>query len=369
MTPRIEESERRAPRCLGMMGAMAGLMLAPCAQASQWWVVNLHVGQGDSRATAVGSGQQVGQASAQASLWTGSPDSWVSLHPAGAHMSIAWGADAGQQVGFTYDGTYDHAALWRGSAESRVDLNPAGATYSLAFGVRGGTQVGRAKFGQHEHAGLWTGSAQSWVDLHSIAWHNSWATDLYGDQVVGCVDLPAAGQHACLWTGARHSWVDLNPTGSQQSSAGDVYDGQQVGWVYPGGGYWERASLWTGTSESWKSLHPAGWKWSEAYGVYAGQQVGVVGTADDYCYASIWSGSATSWVNLHPFLPANFTKSRANDIWGEIRDGVSYTYVVGEALNSTTGHWEAVMWVIPEPTGALTMLAALIVLSRTLRGR
>ncbi|HZP81752.1 MAG TPA: VCBS repeat-containing protein [Chthonomonadaceae bacterium] len=85
------------------------------------------------------------------------------------------------------------------------------------------------------------------------------------------------------------------------------------------------------------SLHPAGFSLSNAQGVSGGQQVGFGKWSDGHKHALVWNGSAASVIDLHPFLPADYTDSEA---WSMNANGD----IVGRALNSKTGGWEAALW-------------------------
>ena len=199
--------------------------------AESWVSLNPPFGTCYSIALGVSDGQQVGWVnhggSEFASLWSGSAESWVSLHPAEAiYVSHAFGVcsfeeGGGQQVGraFVADavmGASFHAGLWSGSAESWVDLHPAGATWSEAVGVCcvGGVaqQVGKAVVNGKDHASLWCGTAESWVDLHAFVpagFDSSVATSIWSDAnfiyVAGYAHNTQNGEgfdEALLWTQA-----------------------------------------------------------------------------------------------------------------------------------------------------------------------
>jgi hypothetical protein len=174
--------------------------------------VDLHPAgvEGHSDARDVFGDQQVGQVNSHASLWSGTAESWVDLHPAGASGSVAYGISGSQQVGNTYFSDIEHASLWSGTAESWVDLNPVGAMSSYASGVAGYRQVGWAKFDDgNSHASLWMGTAVSWVDLHVLlpegvyVRSEAFAIDISGDEiwVVGRAsnDTITHNTHAMLW--------------------------------------------------------------------------------------------------------------------------------------------------------------------------
>jgi len=336
-------------------GSFARSMLSPVV------VIELYVPASsfpESEAYAVQGGVQVGRAgigpaSGYGGMWSGSADSWVKLHPPQANFSnsfsAAYGVYGNQQVGQTSSpwwGTPRYrASLWTGTPASWVDLNPAGSTYSVAWAVYDGQQVGEADV-PFTQAGLWTGTAASWVSLHPDVAEWSEAFGVYGNQQVGRAGI--GGQnHASLWTGTASSWVDLNPAGSTGSSAHGVYEGRQVGdaWVRIGADSIECASLWTnGTPESWVNLNPTGSTASMAAGIFGNWQVGTT-RINGVDHAGVWSGSAASWVDLQTFLPVFYDgSSNAYGIWG---DG-SFIYVVGAAYHELRGRPSGVMWVFPD---------------------
>jgi hypothetical protein len=170
----------------------------------------------DSRAWAVGGGQQVGWVGysfnvLHASLWSGTAASWVDLSPAGSDESAALGADGGQQAGYTISSLVgEHAALWSGTAASWVDLNPAGAVLSFAYGIHHGQEVGAAIVDGVERASLWSGTAASWVDLHAFVPAKYSRSEAYsithdgGFTYVTGAGLNAATNHfeALMWVAA-----------------------------------------------------------------------------------------------------------------------------------------------------------------------
>lgn len=142
-------------------------------------LVDLHpAGAIYSEARGVDGGQQVGFASLggayHACLWTGSAASMVDLTPVGATSALAYAVHDGQQVGqalFEFD-FIGRASLWSGSADTWVNLHPfPGDGNSIAFGVYGGKQVGAVSWsggGSGPHASVWSGTAASWVDLQAF---------------------------------------------------------------------------------------------------------------------------------------------------------------------------------------------------------
>jgi hypothetical protein len=87
-------------------------------------------------------------------------------------------------------GTQDRAALWSGTPGSYVSLHPLGATSSDAWDIDGGYQVGFSNFGGLTTASLWTGTAGSFFDLGSVLPSNyftSEAREVYADASGVCV--------------------------------------------------------------------------------------------------------------------------------------------------------------------------------------
>lgn len=152
----------------------------------------------------------------------------------------------------------------------------------------------------------------------------------------------------------------LHPAGSTESRALGVSGGQQVGWVRTGSV--SHAGYWSGTAASFVDLHPAGASRSSASAVSGGYQAGGVDV-----HAGLWSGTAQSWEDLHGFLGVDYRSSYAYGI--EVTS--SDIWVVGNALNLTTGQSEAVMWhnVVPEPSGFLALGTGLLALGGLIRRR
>lgn len=104
----------------------------------------------------------------RAALWSGTAESFVSLHPGPEFRdSDVFGMAPGQQVGYAGRiGQNHHAALWTGSAESHIDLNPPIAGFSVLLATCGSAQVGYASTNLHGvTAGDWFGTPESFVPL------------------------------------------------------------------------------------------------------------------------------------------------------------------------------------------------------------
>ncbi len=187
----------------------------------------------NGHASSVSGGQQAGtfwlDGVAHASLWSGTPTSWVDVSPSGSTSSGIAGFSGGRQVGYA-DFSSRHAGMWSGTKTSFVDLHPAGYESSEANGISGNQQVGSAYFtspgGSYlSHAGLWSGTAGSFVDLNPPSCTVSCALGVSGGQQVGSVLMYGTGGHAALWSGTAASYVDLNPHGSYLSVAYGVSNG------------------------------------------------------------------------------------------------------------------------------------------------
>jgi hypothetical protein len=249
------------------------------------------------------------------------------LNPSGYTSSYALATNGSRQFGYGYTNSSggSQALLWNSVATSFVDLNPTGFNASEILGANSTYEVGYGQFnntnGGQLHAMLWTGSSSAATDLQptdtllvtvndsrALAIAGTGANTLIGGYGASSVTLE---NHALLWTGlSASSAVDLNPATYMDSQVTAVGDGAEVG-----------------------------------FGRVIGQY--------DTEHALLWTGNAATFTDLNTYLPANFT-------WAEA-EGIDATGdVVGWALNSTTGNYEAVEWVVkvPEPS-SLALLAFL----------
>lgn len=104
----------------------------------------------------------------RAGMWSGTPASWINLQPfPNEAESRACAVGDGQQVGGVEIGFNNYAAaLWSGSAASYVNLRPNFAADSFAWDVKGGMQVGYVRqSGGPRQAVIWNGTAQSVIYL------------------------------------------------------------------------------------------------------------------------------------------------------------------------------------------------------------
>jgi hypothetical protein len=266
------------------------------------------LGAGQGWVSAISGDIQAGQLENHASLWRGSAESRIDLHPENAGSSWVWGASGDQQVGQVGVGGI-HAALWRGTAASFVDLNPQGSEFSAAFATDGSHQGGFAQLregtGYVFHATLWSGSPESMVDLHPAGAEDSRVNAVAPGVQVGLAALASGGVHAALWRGTAESFVDLGPEGfasSLNATTGSIHAGELTEGVNP------QAALSFGIPGEWLNLHqvlPAGYNQSEATSIFQdGETLYVGGWAgtDTGIEAFIWVGTVPSPGAIPPAL-------------------------------------------------------------------
>lgn len=220
-----------------------------------------------SQIVAAAPGRQVGVALLGdrfcATLWTG--NTVTNLHPSpGFPDSEGRGCSATNQVGLvTYGDGFFHASLWTGTPESWVDLHPPGAVFSAAWATAGAIQVGHGQIGSQYHAFLWRGTAASWVDLNPAGSTESFANGAWGNQQVGSARFGGVTQ-AGLWSATPSSWVSLHPANATGSFAAATCESFQAGWAVFDSV--NRAGIWSGSASSWEDLHAVlPGSWGETY--------------------------------------------------------------------------------------------------------
>jgi hypothetical protein len=198
---------------------------------------------------------------------------FVNLHPQGMHGSEGWGISGGQQVGFVMPVLWGNAraTLWHGTAESRVDLHPpqyqsseAAATDGVNQGGIVYTSVGGIL------AGMWSGSAASFVNMNPPGARGSEIRGMVPGVQVGFAYYPGLlNPRATVWQGTPESAVNINPVGSAWSELRAT-----TGTVHVGGAWWSpgpSAALWLDTSPdnviNLASLLPPGYGSSFATGI------------------------------------------------------------------------------------------------------
>jgi hypothetical protein len=319
--------------------ALATLVTSSIAHA-QWNVIHLNpIGATASVAYGIRNNQQCGAVDGNAAIWNTTAASFVSLGPGRAGHT-----DGVEQVGFRGN----HAALWAGTAGSYVDLHPSvpGFIGSFATGVFAGFQTGVIYDGGFvQRGGFWSGTAASWVDLTPPGGLQSIVQGIYNGQEVGAVVFGGGVVHAGVWASTPTSFTDLNPVGSIHSEGYGVYNGRQVGFACFAALNLQRAALWNNTAASYVDLHPPVADTSIAAGVYQSAQAGYAALAG-INHASFWENTAASWVDLHSFLPAYYSESAAYGVW---TNNFGVHHVVGNAFNTLTNQYEALVWVRNAP--------------------
>jgi hypothetical protein len=88
-----------------------------------------------------------------------------------------------------------------------VSLHPAGAHSSRAYGISGGKQAGYAIIGGNNHASLWSGTAASWVDLHALLPAGAYSQSEAQSVDVSAGDIWVAGFATDISTGRDHAML------------------------------------------------------------------------------------------------------------------------------------------------------------------
>lgn len=334
-------------RRVGLVGAV---VVACCGAARGQWTATVLEAPG-SVALGVGTqniGGYTGPANlARAQIWSSDGSGIISLHPAGASLSMVRSVSGSWQGGYVQFGSTKHASIWNGSAASRIDLSPPGLNQdTLVLGMCDDRQVGIRQItgGSSMWALLWNGTPESAVELTPAGATNSSALATDGLQQVGWVKYVGEQAMPVLWTGTAASVVNLLPLGSLGGFAAAVGNGQQGGGVNVNdtGRLRPHAAIWSGSADSIVMLHPAAMLESQVNGVHAGRQVGTITSrAGQVTHAAIWEGSESSMVDLHQFVPASWGSSVATSIWSDAK----FIRVVGYV--GTNGTLRAVLWTRP----------------------
>lgn len=258
----------------------------------------------------------------KAGFWNGVSSSWTSLQPSWAAHSYMKGARHGEQVGWSralnpFGALVDKATLWRGSANSSVNLHPAQYSRSRANSCFGGQQVGLVeRSGWGTTACIWSGTADSIV-LIGTGVYDSEALGAANGEQVG-TDSREGSPHAALWHGTAASFVDLHPAGMWYSSAMSTGGGQQVGYTRLDWATSTSAAIWSGSVESYidlGALLPP--EFIESSGRAVSQVNGltyVVGTgrtigSDPHYEALLWIGPAPDPVTIEGTVLLQDTQS------------------------------------------------------------
>lgn len=273
---------------------------------------------------------QFGAVGSKAAMWSGTAESYISLHPTGFTYSYISGCYGNQQVGYVDDDITAGAAIWNGTAESYVSLNPEhwGQVGSFAHATDGMHQVGTYydKADLIRHAVVWSGTAESAIRLDAGLSGESYAYGVSGNQIVG------------------HNGGDPAITDRDTVSA--------LLWT------------WNGTDWTLNSLMPSDPQISQswAFDTNGIQQIGYCEINGGLCHAYVWSGSANSALDLNQFLPDNYSSEAYAIAISANGD------IVGQARNMTTGQFDTILWQAqpaPEPaTLGLFSLGGLAIIRR-----
>lgn len=300
--------------------------------------------------------------------WNGAPLSVNSLLPTingelavNGGISSAKDGEQGGGVTLTSGLPYESiAALWRGTAQSFVSLHPKGAHSSHVNAVGGGAQVGEALSGDRTRndAVLWRGSADSAVVLNGPAGTSAYLSGTDGTQQVGQITPPnLVPPRAALWEGTSESYRSLHPTGAYLSNARAVQDGVQGGVVRWSAQTDIEPVLWFGTAESLIRLGAPG-EFGAVEDIDEGWQVGYLRYGSNAeSHAVLWHGSASGFIDLHLNLPPEIVMSEGESI-EVIGDTIRITGN-GRVDTPDSAFFTPISWVIsiPEPSLALPLIA------------
>jgi hypothetical protein len=312
---------------------------------AQWQAVVLHPGGVYlTEVFAVSGARQFGSRSngglIQPAIWMGTSatSSFFVANPnESGKVYAAWS----QWQGGVVNG---HASLWQGTPESRVDLHPFGFDNSSVLGLGPGQQVGEVRLGGYSRAALWTGSVGSYQSLHPSGFTESVAVGSDGTRQAGSTYGGGAGFRPVMWAGTPQSMISLLPHGVVAGQVHGVFADQQVGYAsYVGIG--TQAALWRGSAESYINLNPPGAGWSMAAATCGVAQAGGATLPGYGGTAGVWFGTAESFVPLGPYLPPTHPEALANSI--TYHNG--RLYVGGYGTNIQTGNIEAILWIGPGP--------------------
>lgn len=144
--------------------------------------------------------------------WTDQPGSFTSLNPGAQWSSAIRGIGGTQQVGYTWPalGLGQHATLWNGTPESWLDVHPFPGFGSSQLNATTGTvQVGWSHVPgfSFPRPGAWFGSASSFVDLSQFlpagyGGGEAFSVTQDGDRIIvgGYANGPSGRAEAVIWT-------------------------------------------------------------------------------------------------------------------------------------------------------------------------
>ncbi len=193
-------------------------------------------------------------------IWIEPNFSGIDLHPNGYSSSFGSAIDGQDQYGTVntpYPGPSPRAAKWSGSRDSFVLMHPAGAINSSIFAARDGQQVGTVNRWQADvHSGLWSGTPESFMPFIDPAFTDNSLTGVEAGYQFGSVTYPDGHSSVYLWRGAPGDGIDLGQyldaefTSATLSDMDIEADGTVVlvGYGYNAVDQQYQALMWTGTA-------------------------------------------------------------------------------------------------------------------------
>lgn len=298
-----------------VLGLALGPLLVCTPAASAQWSATIMAPPGtyESEIWSLSPGVQGGMVAptstmlARAALWHGVPGAWIDFGPGGTIYAMT----PAQQVGIV-NGL--GAALWSGTPQSGVSLFPGlpGMNGSTAYALAGGQQVGKVSFSNATwHAALWYGTAGSFVDLNPPGAIQSIVNATDGTRQWGGANIQTASGvegRPGYWTGTANSFVNLNPSPGWGGVILGVGGGQAAGLIRAPGVVQNHAATCDGTPMGWRDLHAFGaYGESEAYATNGAVQVGWSHVPNSAIgHAAAWFGTPESFVDLNQFLPPGY---------------------------------------------------------------
>lgn len=350
----------------------AALCIAAPAQAQWTYSVMNAPGQPSADILAINSGTLLGSqgpiATSHATIWTSyDPASTVDLNPPGATQSHVVFGPGPQYVGDATIGGLRQAGMWNGAAFT--SLHPGGYANSAATTMDGTHQFGFATdtFGL-EHAFMWTGTIASATRLDPAGTRAAHIYASAAGRQVGFVQYPPpdlGNDKAGYWSGTAASFVLLPVPGNTVASAAACIspDGQSMAGQILNSAF-NTAFMWQNSGAVQVPLNPAGHNSSAVYGMDARFQVGDANPGVGP-RAALWQGSAASFFDLSSVLPSTYAVSQAFAVYSTATD----VWVAGEAFNTGTNSFQAILWhnTIPAPGAIAVASLALATAARRRR--
>jgi hypothetical protein len=323
------------------------LLWAGMAHA-QWQFQDLHPTgfNGYSQVLAVIGNQQAGIVSDfstnNASVWNGTPGSWVSYGD-----GFLFAMDATQQAGYSLNGSSGpFAAFWRSGVRTFL-RQPIGATTSIAYALSGKTYGGYYVGASGNSNAVYWPKAASVVNMHPANYLLSAIFGMYKNVQVGyACPGPYPNCEAAFWKSTPGSFKSLHPAGYYGSVIRGVYNRRGVGWTLDSSGTMH-AGFWDIVTGAFTDAHAGDNYQSGINAVYGDSGVGAFqATPGSDWHAMLWDlTNGANNFDLHSVLPVGqYTASSAFAIW---RNNSGSIYIGGYATSVTDGQWHAMLWFIP----------------------